>query len=806
MIDVEGADKSLVIPLNDSGSFTASSACSTTGSGTTISATPAATVQEEYEAITYAQWLCSFFRSDAAITDAVIRSVIDQTNTMVHAIRDAYGQESVRPDRDRQYGFVDGTPTNVTIDNGDVGNTNVVVQSDCDPSILNVGSGINTNSLVFAACALRPAYPYYPALYYLFPKATHDHDATEDTTTDQKQSIDPYARDAYITDLNSSVTFKPVEDGLTCALGVCTIGTRNDLVNGTESLATFVDYLDMEPAIDIVSGTVVPDTAGSDQMRLPLQVEGATAGATRANEIWVDTDNDGSAVFTSGGNLGDRDTGDNRWYPAFLDVGFFNGREHMVVRALSMDLDLLRRTTITGDSPHYGSTNAAADTDFWLPLPTITEPTRATSTGALIYGFREDAVREDGISRPTDPGLSTLPSCVGSSPVEATWDTIWRTYLDDSTTASTSQSSILTGTNFLMDAVSAPAPTATSYNLADFPHDPPVHPCNGISPKAVDFYPDPDRRSHGFLFRNGIDLRRFETGNSDFDSDGFDEDDRGFSFITDTALYIMGHFNVHDEHTSTLDSLGTLVEEFSGSSVLNATWTNFYDRTASDLNVGSTGKFANPKEDTWRITELMADSINLLSADFEFGSIAEGINGDNTNINNTSFATLGFANNDRQKWIRENHNPELHAAALEPAGSEDECPVAHMFIPTGNGSGAEDEAGDKNFINGAAATYRTYADTSTAPCMTVGVPFSREEFGMPFLITQFGFPVSWSDSRKSPFEFGRFGGSGGTCCEYFTFSDDNTTDLNSSAETRVSAIYYSGDYSLPSQPNLWGTQ
>jgi hypothetical protein len=84
---------------------------------------------------------------------------------------------------------------------------------------------------------------------------------------------------------------------------------------------------------------------------------------------------------------------------AIKDSALYNGREHMTVRALNLDLDMLRNKQIGGES--------------WL------------STSGIIYAFREDAVREDAIARPAriyspDPrtGLPAAMNAVGTSPTD----------------------------------------------------------------------------------------------------------------------------------------------------------------------------------------------------------------------------------------------------------------------------------------------------------------------------------------------------------------------------------------------------
>ncbi|WNC31493.1 MULTISPECIES: hormogonium polysaccharide biosynthesis protein HpsA [unclassified Thermosynechococcus] len=159
---------------------------------------------------------------------------------------------------------------------------------------------------------------------------------------------------------------------------------------------------------------------------------------------------------------------------AFLDNTLFNGREEMAVREMDIDLDLLRRRTIGGDT--------------WLPM------------GGIVYAFREDAVREDGIARPA-----------------------------------------ITGQNWMNTNPSNP-------------HDP-IRAANGISTKPVDFFADPMRRPNGFRLWNGKRLDREGIPAS--------KNIAGLSFISDNPVYIQGDFNLHstngttnnlEEFTTTLDA------------------------------------------------------------------------------------------------------------------------------------------------------------------------------------------------------------------------------------------------------------
>ncbi|BCX12452.1 MAG: hypothetical protein KatS3mg067_1390 [Thermosynechococcus sp.] len=145
-----------------------------------------------------------------------------------------------------------------------------------------------------------------------------------------------------------------------------------------------------------------------------------------------------------------------RYNIAFLDNALFNGREEMAVRVMDIDLDLLRRTSFGGDT--------------WLPM------------GGIVYAFREDAVREDGIARPCLPGQNWMNTDPNN------------------------------------------------------PHDPCLA-SNGISLKPVDFFADPLRRPNGFRLLNGNRLDR--QGIPD------EKNIAGLSFISDNPVYIQGDFNLH---------------------------------------------------------------------------------------------------------------------------------------------------------------------------------------------------------------------------------------------------------------------
>lgn len=234
-------------------------------------------------------------------------------------------------------------------------------------------------------------------------------------------------------------------------------------------------------------------------------------------------------------------TPDNRYFlrVAFKDTAPYNGRELMSVRALDMNLELMRRSTGPGG-------------DFWLPR------------SGVIYAFREDAVSENEIVRPTRGDWSSCRTNAG----------------------------ILSGSCQM-----------TTGNVTAFlSTDPPLNENNNISPKPVDYFADPDRRPYGFRVKRGADLRRVG------------DEGRGLSLISDNPVYIQGDFNLHQATSG-----NTRLEEFTSLLPDNYTPAQFYGRTQLDT------RFARAAEDRWRPSEIIADAISILSDNFCDGSIEDGL-------------------------------------------------------------------------------------------------------------------------------------------------------------------------------------
>ncbi|MFS8900716.1 hormogonium polysaccharide biosynthesis protein HpsA [Synechococcus sp. H60.2] len=263
-----------------------------------------------------------------------------------------------------------------------------------------------------------------------------------------------------------------------------------------------------------------------------------------------------------------RVVGDQCYRVPFKDSVFYDGREAMAVRALNIDLALL-----TNNVP--GQDNGLINGDTWLPAGV-----QEGREGGIFYAFREDAVREDAIARPP---LTNF----------AAYQTAWQ--------AANARGTLASVMNAGQPGRNQPV------------GDPPVS-NEGLSPKPVDYYPDPDRRPYGFRLRNGAVLAR---GGFNLDEAVF-----GLSFVSDNPVYIQGDFNLHRTRG------GDPLEEFK--TLLNfgsdGLYSNFYGR----LRRNEDRRFARAAEDLWRPTEIIGDSINILSADFCDGSIDDGFVQDGT--------------------------------------------------------------------------------------------------------------------------------------------------------------------------------
>ncbi|NJO93491.1 MAG: hypothetical protein HC820_02390, partial [Hydrococcus sp. RM1_1_31] len=436
----------------------------------------------------------------------------------------------------------------------------------------------------------------FPALFYLFPVVTHKHDgeatspapSTETVTqpTTEQYITDPYIFNTAVSDdVNSGYDYKILKDS----------GTNNNI----EDRDTNGNVVALEDGVGAIA--ILPRIT-SRWSTFSATLPSTTAWAlpntdTTTNRVNTITDN-GTSVGV-----------------AFLDKGIYNGRERMGVRVLDFDLDMLRNST----------TFSGVGDQSWLP------------DSGIVYAFREDGVREDGIARPA---------------ATTTW------------TACNSASKILSN-DCRMNAIGTT------------PVDPPLNPDTGISPKPVDFYADPDRRPFGFRLRNGADLRRIPDPPTDFQF-------RGMAFISDNSVYIQGDSNgIFNQHQAG----GSRIEEFN--TTLADDWNNFYTRTGINTNFATTN-------DAWRPAEIIADAITITSSNFVDGSIVEGIRGQfETGRGDSSYHNINAPGTTNRSWLREDGRNTNDVNDLIPVR------ISRNGFPLFNAPGTENTGfgGGRNTIN-----------------------------------------------------------------------------------------------------------
>lgn len=376
-----------------------------------------------------------------------------------------------------------------------------------------------------------------------------------------------------------------------------------------------------------------------------------------------------------------------RYRILFKDSVLYNGREMLPSRVLNLDIEMMRTR---GDN---------LNSDFWLPKK------------GLIYAFREDAVSEADIVRPLN---NDWPSCDTEAKMQAS-------------------------PACRMDTL------ADAYNSTD----PPLNATNLITPKPVDYLPDPDRRPHGFRLYRGQYVYR---GPADFSQDSVEG--RGISFITPNTAYVQGDFNVHQVIGST--GTATQVEEFV--ETVRADYSNFYTRGggAPDTATGTDSRFAQPTKDTWRPSEVLADAVTILSANFCDGSIED------------TFTT---------------------------AGSKNDASVGSMY----DRYGCTGDTGKTSFLNQnrpnansnsalGLGWVRTAAIDSNPPLRGTGG--NQAAVGdSPIFITRSGEPVFWANQT----DMGRYNSN-----NYYASSEKHTWTA-APANTRVNMIMVSG--LVPSRVN-----
>ncbi|MBE9012352.1 hypothetical protein IQ250_19320, partial [Pseudanabaenaceae cyanobacterium LEGE 13415] len=430
------------------------------------------------------------------------------------------------------------------------------------PDVLNVGQHLSRYRLALSRlCGTLDAtgnqvLPKFPALYYLFPEVAHDYngDATVGGYDHLQPDTEPYIADSYVGSIRAE--FEPIDTTRAAGRAGYPSPIFSAPPNPTDKDA--YDQLSRKPGAsrvfpiaDLSVSSIALTPRPLNQWKLPY------LNSPRPYDVSTTSSNSSSTTLTNdkanfSPNLILKDDLTPIAVP-FLDRAFYDGRQLMLVRTLDVDLGMLRGTRL-------GSTN-----DVWLPL------------SGIVYGFREDAVREDAISRPPC-GSSTTCEMNLQNPASPV-DPRVRPANSTSTTLSSGQ--------------------------------------NGISTKAIDPFPDPERRIHGFRLRNGVQLMRNRSfqGTTGFISET--DNSRGLSFFTDQPVYIQGNFNLHQNGDD--DTIGTPLEEFTTPLAIgtDGRYSNFYDRRVTNPN------FAKLSTDRWRPSEILADSITIVSDGFCDGTVTD---------------------------------------------------------------------------------------------------------------------------------------------------------------------------------------
>ena len=155
---------------------------------------------------------------------------------------------------------------------------------------------------------------------------------------------------------------------------------------------------------------------------------------------------------------------------------------------------------------------------------------------------------------------------------------------------------------------------------------------------SVDFELDPTRRPNGIILRNGTVLARQDESNS-FKLTTPEGAEKGLILATNLPVYIKADPNVIDPDNGpsgfnlhqTPD--GKLVEEFKDQLLQNDPWKdnadgNFYGRKKLNENFACRQNDSRLPDcndgDLWRPAVVIADSVTLLSKDFNFGFRSDG--------------------------------------------------------------------------------------------------------------------------------------------------------------------------------------
>ena len=319
--------------------------------------------------------------------DALEQFVNNELAELYQILRDrtlGFKYGAVFPPRPAGQEIVDWDPNSgLTSNVGPTGNQ-VFLRTGCDPDIFDLvmapgGPSVNQglrNEIGVLALAFCNASvdtfktPKYPSLYYLFPVVDHDLDGEATTGVADynynhtQPASEEYINNDYVRDSQGTTPYtykalKPNQDGL---------GPNFSTIDIEAGLLALIGDGDTT-----FESTDAPLQTGWE---LPYD----DSPSANAPNVILDENEDPLAAVP------------------FMDHQYYDGRELMNLRMLAYDLSLL-----TG----------AGEGDF------IRDDETVNDIGSVIYAFREDAVREDEIIRPSgqDPAI-TAANGISTKPVD----------------------------------------------------------------------------------------------------------------------------------------------------------------------------------------------------------------------------------------------------------------------------------------------------------------------------------------------------------------------------------------------------
>ncbi|MEL6945082.1 MAG: hypothetical protein AAFO82_20685, partial [Bacteroidota bacterium] len=309
-------------------------------------------------------------------------------------------------------------------------------------------------------CSTDPT-PKYPALYYIFPRFDHSQIGTDDTSN------------APAIDHSQPITAEEFFQQ-----GSSYSGSYIESVN-----ASVAGDSKIYKAVDVSAIALTPHAPNETAWRTPARSLGAHGNFNFSGPFIAPTaafdasadDNPGNAEKNLSQNIIGISNGSTYdfYQTSLLDKAIMDGRELLTVRLMDVDIDLLTNVDTSASSSDVDA-DIKVGGKAWI-----------REDSGIVYAFREDAIREDGIVRPY------------SSQLNSNSVTAW----NDCKT---------------VEALTAPIPTipngTTGHCHMDVspsgPYDPPLNSQTGISPKPVDMVADPMRRPHGFRLINGKSLNR----------------------------------------------------------------------------------------------------------------------------------------------------------------------------------------------------------------------------------------------------------------------------------------------------------